>query len=57
MHNSYYSFLMNLIPSFNECADKVIKKLSPLADGMSSVSLSEEFSSFTIDVISKVRSD
>lgn len=48
---------MNLIPSFNECADKVIEKLRPLADGINSISISEEFSSFTLDVISKVWSD
>ena len=45
---------MNLIPSFNECADKVIEKLRPLADGVNSISISEEFSAFTLDVISKV---
>lgn len=51
---SYCSFLMNLIPSFNKCADKVIEKLKPLASGINSISISEEFSSFTLDVISKV---
>ena len=48
---------MNLIPSFNECADKLIEKLRLIADGMTSISISKEFSSFTLDVISKVWSD
>ena len=49
-----YSFLMNLVPSFNECADKMIKKLRPLADGINSVSIDKEFTYFTLNVISKV---
>ena len=48
---------MNLIPSFNECADKLIEKLRLIADGITSISISKEFSSFTLDVISKVWSD
>lgn len=48
------SFLKNLVPSFNECADKMIKKLMLFADGKTSVKISEEFTLFTLNVISKV---
>ena len=50
------SFLKNLVPSFNECADKMIKKLMLFADGKTSVKISEEFTLFTLNVISKVKS-
>ena len=44
------------MPSFNECAEKMIEKIKPLADGVTPVSISEEFTLVTINVISKVHS-
>lgn len=43
-----------MIPFFNECADKMIEKLKPIGDGTTPVFISEEFTLFTINVISKV---
>jgi len=43
-----------LVPSFNECADKFIERLRPLADGKTTVPMKEHLAEVTLDVISKV---
>ena len=42
------------MPSFNECADKFIEGLRPLADGKTTVPMKEHLAEVTLDVISKV---
>ena len=51
---SCISFLKDLIPSFNECVDQFLERLRPLADGKTQVPMKEEFSTLTLNVISKV---
>ena len=53
-HSSLYSYLKSLVPSFNECADKFIQGLRPLADGKTTVPMKEHLAEVTLDVISKV---
>ena len=53
-HSSLHSYLKSLVPSFNECADKFIEGLRPLADGKTMVSMKEHIAEVTLDVISKV---
>ena len=48
------SHLKTLIPSFNECADRLVEKLTPLADGVTLVPMKKELSIVTLDVISNV---
>ena len=48
------SHLKTLIPAFNECVDRMVEKLTPLADGITPVPMKKEFSTVTLDVISKV---
>jgi len=43
-----------LVPSFNECADKFIEGLRPLADGKTIVPMKEHLAQVTADGISKV---
>ena len=42
------------MPSFNECADKFIEGLRPLADGETTVPMKEHLAEVTLDVIGKV---
>jgi len=42
------------VPSFSECADKIIERLRPLADGKTTVPMKEHLAEVTLDVISKV---
>ena len=49
------SYLKTLIPAFNECVDKMVEKLTPLADGVTLVLMKKAFSTVTLDVISKVK--
>jgi len=42
------------VPSFNECVDKFIQGLRPLADGKTTVPMNEHLAEVTLDVISKV---
>jgi len=51
---SIHSYLKSLVPSFNECADKLIERLRPLADGKTTVPMKEHLAEVTLDVISKV---
>ena len=53
-HSSLYSYLKSLVPSFNECADKFLEGLRPLADGKTTVPMKEHLAEVTQDVISKV---
>ena len=53
-HSSLYSYLKSLVPSFNECADKFIQGLRPLADGKTTVPMKEHLAQVTEDAISKV---
>jgi len=53
-HSSLYSYLKSLVPSFNECADRFIGRLRPLADGKTTVPMKEHLAEVTLDVISKV---
>ena len=53
-HSSLYSYLKSLVPSFNECADKFIERLRPLADGKTIVPMKEHLAQVTEDAISKV---
>jgi len=48
------SYLKSLVPSFNECADKLIERLRPLADGKTTVPMKDHLAEVTLDVISKV---
>ncbi|XP_022091043.1 cholesterol 24-hydroxylase-like [Acanthaster planci] len=47
-------YLMNLMDSFNESADILIKKLAMRADGKTKVFMLEELNRVTLDVIAKV---
>jgi len=42
------------VPSFNECVDRFLARLRPLADGKTQVPMKIEFTDLTLDVISKV---
>jgi len=53
-HSSLYRYLKSLVPSFNECADKFIQGLRPLADGKTTVPMKEHLAQVTEDAISKV---
>ena len=47
------SYLKSLVPSFNECADKFIERLRPLADGKTTVPMKDHLAEvYTIDWIS-----
>ena len=48
------SYLKGLVPSFNECVDRFLERLRPLADGKTEVPMMEEFATLTLDVICKV---
>ncbi len=48
------SYLKSLLPSFNECANKLLEGIQPLADGKTIVPMKEHLSNVTLDVISKV---
>ncbi len=50
-HNSY---LKSLLPSFNECTDKLLEGIRPLADGKTTVPMKHHLSEVTLNVISKV---
>ncbi len=50
-HNSY---LKSLLPSFNECTDKLLEGIRPLADGKTTVPMKQHLSEVTLNVISKV---
>lgn len=49
------SYLKSLVPSFNECVDQFLERLRPLADCRTQVSMIQQFSELTLDVISKVQ--
>ena len=49
------SHLKTLVPAFNECVDRMVEKLTLLADGVTLVPMKKEFSIVTLDVISKVK--
>ena len=51
---SHCSYLKSLVPSFNECVDRLVAGLKPLADGRTSVPMTDQFSSVALDVISRV---
>ena len=51
---SLCSYLKSLVPSFNECADKFLEGLRPLADGKTTVPMKAHLAEVTLDVISKV---
>ena len=53
-HSSLHSYLKSLVPSFNECADKFIEGLRPLADGKTMVPIKEHLAKVTQDAIGKV---
>lgn len=48
------SYLKSLLPSFNECTDKLLDNLRPLADGKTVVPMKQYLADVTLDVISKV---
>ena len=48
------SHLKTLIPAFNECVDRMVKKLTPLADGVTVVLMKKEFAIVTLDAITQV---
>lgn len=50
----HYSYLKDLIPSFNECVDQFLERLRPLADGRTQVPMKEELATLTLSIISKV---
>ena len=52
--NSHFSYLQSVMEPFNACADVLIEKLSPKADGKTEVAMLDEFNRTTLDVIAKV---
>ncbi len=48
------SYLKSLLPSFNECTNKLLEGIRPLADGKTIVPMKEHLSDVTLAVISKV---
>ncbi len=48
------SYLKSLLPSFNECTNKLLEGIQPLADGKTVVPMKEHLANVTLDVISKV---
>ena len=53
-HPQSHRNLNSLVPSFNECVDRFLARLRPLADGKTQVPMKIEFTDLTLDVISKV---
>lgn len=51
---SMSSFLNSLIPCFNECADGFVQRLRLVANGVTNISMKDEFNHVTRTVISKV---
>ncbi|XP_064405692.1 cholesterol 24-hydroxylase-like [Halichondria panicea] len=48
------NYLKSLLPSFNECTDKLLEGIRPLADGKTTVPMKQHLSEVTLNVISKV---
>lgn len=49
-----YSYLKELVPEINQCVDKFLDNLESSASTKSPISLCDEFSFLTLNVISKV---
>ena len=49
-----YSHLKELVSSFNECADSMIKRLKQFADGQTAVPFRDEMGKIAVEVIMKV---
>ena len=54
MYMFMFSYLKSLLPSFNECTDKLLDNIRPLADGRTTVPMKQHLAEVTLDVISKV---
>ncbi|XP_064405688.1 cholesterol 24-hydroxylase-like isoform X2 [Halichondria panicea] len=53
-HSFNKSYLKSLLPSFNECTDKLLEGIRPLADGKTTIPMKQHLSEVTLNVISKV---
>jgi hypothetical protein len=49
-----FRYLIELMPEFNECIDKMVDHFAILADGKTSFCLMNQFSRTTLDVLGKV---
>ena len=49
-----YSYLKTLLPSFNECCDKLLDGIRSQADGKTTVYMKQHLAEVTLNVISKV---
>ena len=55
LHVTVYSYLKTLLPSFNECCDKLLDGIRSQADGKTTVYMKQHLQEVTMNAVSKVR--